>query len=584
MDTIFLSATGTSSAATTTRDATLTEPLITLGNNASYDPYAVLYAQSATGATSWPLSTAADTPLDNVSFSASGVNTLTLAGTNTLFQNGRHSNYFLLHLQRLANPSAAWNEDSNPYVTIDTQPVDLFVYNTGSNASFPDVSPNYDEPTVAPDAFSYAFDGYTKRIYDDGEDPSLSGAAATISLERGNTQVSGTTDKDIWSARVNASGTTVSGTNDTGKWLSISSTTVPASVISPPYSSASNATFGGSEITWTNDSYGKLETGTLVSVAAPPKSQHSLGSLAPRFSSGAGNPNLPVQPFPWMFWANRPFTSAAELAFVPTASSFNLLRLHATASGTGSDKLSTGWFGHLPRLFEPVIYGSATTTLVGPWDVISGRNATTGSSNGGSSPSLWDAVHVASPFGGSYATLSLTSGSAALQPLGLDKRPYGQLPTFREPGRVNVNTITGSTTWLAVLGSGTQIPTTSGSFTVFNPPATSFMDVLQKVVSTSGTTFIDRFTEANRDTDKNSYFRYQSVNRVANNVTIRSNVFAVWVTVGFFDAAGNEYGSDTGAIQRYRGFYIYNRSIPVGFSPGKDYNVRDGIMLRRIIP
>jgi hypothetical protein len=56
------------------------------------------------------------------------------------------------------------------------------------------------------------------------------------------------------------------------------------------------------------------------------------------------------------------------------------------------------------------------------------------------------------------------------------------------------------------------------------------------------------------------------------------------VTVGFFDAAGNEYGSDTGAIQRYRGFYIYDRSIPVGFSPGKDYNVRDGIMLRRIIP
>jgi hypothetical protein len=204
---------------------------------------------------------------------------------------------------------------------------------------------------------------------------------------------------------------------------------------------------------------------------------------------------------------------------------------------------------------------------------------------------------VASPYGGGYSTLSLgtgvaatTSGSAALQPLDLSSRPYGQLPTFREPGRVNVNTITGSTTWLAVLGSGTQIPTSSGSFTVFTPPATSFMDVLQKAVSTTGTTFVDTFSQANRNTDANAFFRYQTVNRVANNVTVRSNVFAVWITIGFFDnpdpnaSITREYGNDTGTIQRYRGFYIYDRSLPVGFSPGKDYNVRDAIMLRRIIP
>ena len=551
MDTIFLSAISGTATATATRAATLTEPLITLGTNASYDPYAVLDKQSATGGAL--LASINDDPLDNLTYATSGITTQLTGpdGNKTLFQNGRHSNYFILHLQRLANPLIAWNKDSNPYVTIDTQPIDLLVYNTGTG-TFPNVSPNYDEPDNTA-AKNPTFNGLTQRSYSDGESASLSGTAATVSLERGNTQISGTTDRDIWSARL-----TTTGTIDGPRLLSIQSTS--------------------RSIT------GLDSNRALVNVPAPPKSKHSLGTLAPRFSSGTANPNLPIQPFPWMFWANRPFTSAAELAFVPTASSFNLLRLHATASGTGSDKLSTGWFGHLPRLFEPVVYGSATTTLVAPWDVISGRNATTGSSNGGSSPSLWDAVHVASSFGGSYATLSLTSGSAALQPLGLDKRPYGQLPTFREAGRVNVNTITGSTTWLAVLGSGTQIPTTSGSFTVFNAPATSFMDVLQKVVSTSGTTFIDRFTEANRHTDKNSYFRYQSVNRVANNVTIRSNVFAVWVTVGFFDFDGNEYGSDTGAIQRYRGFYIYDRSIPVGFSPGKDYNVRDGIMLRRIIP
>ena len=567
-DTIFLSAT-TAGNATTTRAATLTEPLITLGTNASYDPYAVLHAQSATGAASFPLATVNDSPLDNLTYAASGITT-TLTGTDgkkTLFQNGRHSNYFLLHLQRLANPTKPWDKDSNPYVTIDTQPIDLMVYNTGSTAVFPSVSPNYDEPTTdgSGSGFTYTFDSLLQRNYDDGESTSASGTSITLSLERGNTQVTGTTNRDIWSALINASGT-----SDATKLLSIQSSTRTAAAID-----------------WSGKGDGVL----TVSGTLPSKAKHSLGSLAPRFSSGTANPTLPSKPFPWMFWANRPFTSAAELAFVPNASSFDLLRVHATASGTGSEKLSTGWFGHLPRLFERTVLDTGTTALATPWDVISGRVATTGSSNGGSSPSLWDAVHVPSPFAGSYATLSLgtgtaatTSGSAALAPLGLDNRPYGQLPTFREAGRVNVNTITGSTTWLAVLGTGTQIPTSSGSFTIFNTPAKSFMDVLQKAVSTSGTTFVDSFTEANRSTDNNAYFRYQTVNRVANNVTIRSNVFAVWVTVGFFDSSGNEYGYDTGAIQRCRGFYIYDRSIPVGFSPGKDYNVRDGIMLRRIIP
>jgi len=553
MDTIFLSATSNTGTTSTTRAATLTEPLITLGTNTSYDPYAVLYAQSLTGLSTFPLATPNDSPLDNVAYAASGI---TKFSSNELFRNGRASNYFLLHLQRLANPLVAWDKDTNPYVTIDTQPIDMLVYNTASTAAFPSVSPNYDEPTSAATS---TFTGLAQLQYDDGESASLSGTAATVSLERGNTQVSGTTDRDIWSARLNATGTT-----DAARLLSIQSTSRNAQAI------VSKA---------------------LVSVPAPAKTKHSLGSLAPRFSSGTANPNLPGKPFPWMFWANRPFTSAAELAFVPNASSFDLLRVHATASGTGSEKLSTGWFGHLPRLFERTVLDTGTTALATPWDIISGRDSTSGTSNGGSRPSLWDAVHVPSPFAGSYATLSLgtgtaatTSGSAALTPLGLDKRPYGQLPMFREAGRVNVNTITGSTTWLAVLGTGTQIPTSSGSFTIFNTPAKSFMDVLQNTVSTSGTTFIDSFTEANRSTNNNAYFRYQTVNRVANNVTIRSNVFAVWVTVGLFDSSGNEYGYDTGAIQRYRGFYIYDRSIPVGFSPGKDYNVRDGIMLRRILP
>jgi len=61
-------------------------------------------------------------------------------------------------------------------------------------------------------------------------------------------------------------------------------------------------------------------------------------------------------------------------------------------------------------------------------------------------------------------------------------------------------------------------------------------------------------------------------------------VFAVWVTIGFFEtSSGNELGIDTAESRRYRGFYIIDRSIPVGYETGKDYNLRDTVLLRRVI-
>jgi hypothetical protein len=36
-------------------------------------------------------------------------------------------------------------------------------------------------------------------------------------------------------------------------------------------------------------------------------------------------------------------------------------------------------------------------------------------------------------------------------------------------------------------------------------------------------------------------------------------------------------------VQRNRGFFIIDRSIPVAYEQGKNHNVRDTIRLRRII-
>ncbi len=79
-----------------------------------------------------------------------------------------------------------------------------------------------------------------------------------------------------------------------------------------------------------------------------------------------------------------------------------------------------------------------------------------------------------------------------------------------------------------------------------------------------------------------------------------SNVYAVWITVGYFEVSpapvagipaiypdgyqlGRELGSDTGEIERHRAFYIFDRTLPVGFQRGQDLNVDKAILVERFI-
>ena len=104
------------------------------------------------------------------------------------------------------------------------------------------------------------------------------------------------------------------------------------------------------------------------------------------------------------------------------------------------------------------------------------------------------------------------------------------------------------------------------------------------------------------------------MSRLGNLVTERSGVFAIWITVGYFEVEkapdwndqtvkdhfggdvtlynrvypdgymlGRELGSDTGDVKRPRGFYIVDRTEEVGFKPGEDLNVEKMIRLRRRI-
>ena len=94
--------------------------------------------------------------------------------------------------------------------------------------------------------------------------------------------------------------------------------------------------------------------------------------------------------------------------------------------------------------------------------------------------------------------------------------------------------------------------------------------------------------DAYRQGDRNAMFRYHALQRFRNLLTTRSNVYAVWTTMGYFEVddrglLGQELGADSGAVERHRGFAIIDRSIPVAFEPGQNNNVDRAVLLKRFI-
>jgi len=594
--------------------ATITEPL------AATDPYDVMMQAAAPGNAftaptaansnigSWASPT--DQPLDADTSPPAGItsNPFLSGGNPQLMTNGTHDNFAVVHLQRLANPKLAWNATTNPYLTIDSMTVDLTVVNATNGGV------NYDEPgTTGATPLSYLD---TQKRY------GTSSATQPVSTERGGklSQITGTAKPahDIWSAVVDASSTPIA-VDDADSFRTASMSARAATQPTPG-----------------------TPKGTLnpITVSFPPAA-HTLQKTPERFYDTA---NSRTYPFAWLFWPNRPYVSATELALVPATSPFTLLRWHSLGRGNPRP------FAHLPGFLE-------NATPVSPWNAISGR------STGSTDRTLWHFLHVPTPFPGLYTTVSDTTAAAvnaaSLAELGLDMFPIRHLSSFREPGRINVNTIVDQRVWRGMFGAVTDRndkpdPTTAEPAceklpgwkpTLFittsaagGTPCTSqlaFMQLLPKPGENSspantrtggflddhlnedrngngtldpdedvnGNGVLDTGEDSNsngvldkgeddngngivdrndyRDTDRHAFFRYQTMNRLTNSVTTRSNVFAIWVTIGYFDA--NSPTTEVEPVKRHRAFYIFDRSIPVGYEPGKNHNVLDAVLLRRII-
>jgi hypothetical protein len=217
---------------------------------------------------------------------------------------------------------------------------------------------------------------------------------------------------------------------------------------------------------------------------------------------------------------------------------------------------------------------------------------------------ILDATIVPTRFAGNRVTLDAArlagDTRTAFQSLGLNRLPAGQLALGREPGKMNVNTMPTGTTaatdgllWQMLVG-GTQTVLASGTLaanpftatgTIQPRPARS----LGQMVSLSGTTAdqppaVESVPAPSGGTvhprAKNPFLALASANRLANTATVRSNVFAVWITVETTDWSPGAPNPPSSPVTR-RLFAIIDRSVPVGYSRGEDLNVRDTIRLLR---
>jgi hypothetical protein len=255
----------------------------------------------------------------------------------------------------------------------------------------------------------------------------------------------------------------------------------------------------------------------------------------------------------WLPWPNRPFVSSAELLLVPRWDSSGMLRNYQRPTTANQN------VGGIPI----------------PQDL------------------LFDAVHVPTRFAGIHTTA--TNTQPALTGIDTTITTVNQFSSFREPGRVNLNVVPSDDVWNAVVAGPLAGPVVTGTRARLSltgtgdwspDPATSLLGML--ALSGTGATIVSDTTTTVSGTvspmptnvlawDKNPLHEIYTATRLANTTTPRSNVFGVWITLR------ESVPNDPDSVKLRRAFYIVDRSIPVGFDPGRTLNAWDCVRLRRII-
>lgn len=658
--------------------------------------------------------------------------------------NGTADNHRVLLLQRLANPLVNYNAVSNPYLTVDSLPISLTAY-TG-------------KPAVMGMTANWAFIGPT----------------TLDSVQRGVT-IAGVpaAQASVWQQAVTLPtalgagstetapllGSTLGYANYTYSYSDAPSFTVPSSAALPSFSRRYiDGSFGGvSQLPY--------QAANATDLMPPPDTFNAnpdaLETSGVTANEYIGEVQLAGNAKPAFFqWPNRPYVSGHELMQVPALSPSRLLAMPMnTAMGVDPRRgfsSMTITNPPLPALPQPVEYRARDDNELDQYtfghlqDVF---DQTGFSFMSGVAPlpplppsplrpphfhRILDYVGVPSRFVGTQTSLNPSRGYFQARPETMESAtnplrfpfcaPFNLVSEYREPGKINLNTVFDPLVFRALVGDPTQhgyldptdpigsppvpLPTTFpyrpgsdvnwqkfwDSRRGFNPPAAypytdggsnlavggnggiglGDLNIVAAPAVTSPTYFAQPFrasgsqmlnplnsmtypnldttdtgrqyeVNANilrgvstqmlgtaplgptgrpvdplfindermadgttryifRNTDANPTFRYELLQKLSNVATTRSNVYAIWITVGRFEVErapreyyqwysdaefqqafpdgyrfGKELGMDDANVERHRAFYIFDRTIPMGFQRGEKLNTDNGVLLRRII-
>ncbi|MBT5599322.1 MAG: hypothetical protein HOJ62_11940 [Planctomycetaceae bacterium] len=484
--------------------------------------------------------------------------------SNTKLRRGTTNDFAAVHLQRLANPLKPHDKETNPYRTIDTASIDVTAFNGVYKKLKADPvtmevldPPELVRPTPLCDGLKDVYNG------------NLVERVRFNSLERG------------WSKPL------------------------------------------GSNMLWKNE--------PARNINGPPTALNDISEQIFRYDGnatlGQRNSSYPANNnvfFPWLQWNNRPFVSQLELMMVPRSSASQLLKDYSFNNSTavrnpykaplnnvGNPNETYTAYGHLLNFLESD-QNRASSNFHRLFDYTEVQSYFTGAQT-------YLNPHVFQDDGVRPADPQLT-GIEELRP------PFNRITNYRDPGRINMNTIFDRYVFEGLMNnhSGATyadwddsrrgytpkqlMPPLHDDYPTFfanpiKPAGSGDMvpllklekdDVEVSLLRNNPTKlqeplFSTGYTNPNENASRNPTFEYQSLQRLGNLTTGRSNVYSVWITVGYFEVAqfngklGVEVGIDEGRIKRHRAFYMIDRSIPVAFEPGENHNVDNAVILRRYV-
>jgi hypothetical protein len=295
----------------------------------------------------------------------------------------------------------------------------------------------------------------------------------------------------------------------------------------------------------------------------------TLGPLIP----GTGADDRPLA----FYWPNRPLNGSPELLLVPWHNSQNLLE---------------NYTNYTKPSLTPA--GGNDSYLIG---LLRSLN----------NPPLLDAVTVPTRFAGIHGTTSDPAKNLE-QLAGIDQvtTPVNQLSAYREPGRVNLNTVVADDVWNAVVAGSLVKPNgdpdgpprprvddpdpqapKGAKFSLAPAKSTRALLALSGTAPAAASPIEDT-NQALEDAAKFApVHSLYTATRLANTATTRSHLFGVWITLRESLAprptGGNAIPGDPDSVRYHRAFYVIDRSIPVAHEPGRDHNVWDAVLLRRVI-